>query len=169
MLLIQGAYKRQKADRTGSGFGNGTAGHIRFIYDTGFRCCQQIVDSFIESGLHPLKTSLLERAAKTLKRAMFISRFLPPDRSNRMASPWIRVNKSGIIYSLFCLGFHTKPPEKTGVRFCIEGIFSPFPLQLEYGSRPRGTFSFKIHNSFFLLNIKIQCFSKRYSTSISFR
>ena len=31
MLLIQGAYKRQKADRTGSGFGNGTAGHIRFI------------------------------------------------------------------------------------------------------------------------------------------
>ena len=88
MLLIQGAYKRQKADRTGSGFGNGTAGHIRFIYDTGFRCCQQIVDSFIESGLHPLKTSLLERAAKTLKRAMFISRFLPPDRSNRMASTW---------------------------------------------------------------------------------
>ncbi len=78
MLLIQGAYKRQKADRTGGSFGNGTAGHIRFIcriirirfllgcivlkritdgtcqctlvpfrfvYDTGFRCCQQIIDS----------------------------------------------------------------------------------------------------------------------------
>lgn len=87
MLLIQGAYKRQKADRTGSGFGNGTAGHIRFIYGTGFRCCQQIVDSLIESGLHPLETPLLEQAAKTLKRAMFISRFLPPDRSNRTASP----------------------------------------------------------------------------------
>lgn len=86
MLLIQEAYKQQ-TDRAGGSFGNGTAGHIRFIYDTGFRCCQQIVDSFIESGLHPLKTSLLERAAKTLKRAMFISRFLPPDRSNRMASP----------------------------------------------------------------------------------
>ena len=38
MLLIQGAYKRQKADRTGGGFGNGTAGHIRFI-------CQVIIDS----------------------------------------------------------------------------------------------------------------------------
>ena len=87
MLLIQGAYKRQKADRTGGSFGNGTAGHIRFIYGTGFRCCQQIVDSLIESGLHPLKTPLLEQAAKTLKRAMFISRFLPPDRSNRTASP----------------------------------------------------------------------------------
>lgn len=78
MLLIQGAHKRQKADRTGGSFGNGTAGHIRFIcrimcirillgcivpkritdgtcqctlvpfrfvYDTGFRCCQQIIDS----------------------------------------------------------------------------------------------------------------------------
>lgn len=78
MLLIQGAYKRQKADRTDSSFGNGTAGHIRFIcrimrirfllgcivpkritdgtcqctlvpfrfvYDTGFRCCRQIIDS----------------------------------------------------------------------------------------------------------------------------
>ena len=87
MLPIQGAYKRQKADRTGGGFGNGTAGHIRFIYGTGFRCCQQIVDSLIESGLHPLKTPLLEQAAKTLKRAMLISRFLPPDRINRMASP----------------------------------------------------------------------------------
>ena len=75
MLLIQGAYKRQKAGRTDGGFGNGTAGHIRFIYDTGFRCCQQIVDSLIERGLHPLKTPLLEQAAKTLKRAMFISRF----------------------------------------------------------------------------------------------
>ena len=64
-----------------------TAGHIRFIYGTDFRCCQQIVDSLIESGLHPLKTPLLEQAAKTLKRAMFISRFLPPDRSNRTASP----------------------------------------------------------------------------------
>ena len=32
MLLIQGAYKRQKADRTGGSFGNGTAGYIRFIY-----------------------------------------------------------------------------------------------------------------------------------------
>ncbi|MFV9805927.1 hypothetical protein ACNYDJ_17320 [Phocaeicola vulgatus] len=31
MLLIQGAYKRQKADRTGGGFGNGTTGHICFI------------------------------------------------------------------------------------------------------------------------------------------
>lgn len=87
MLLIQGAYKRQKTDRTGGSFGNGTARHIRFIYGTGFRCCQQIVDSLIESGLHPLKTPLLEQAAKTLKRAMFISRFLPPDRSNRIASP----------------------------------------------------------------------------------
>lgn len=38
MLLIQGAYKRQKADHTGGGFGNGTAGHIRFI-------CQVIIDS----------------------------------------------------------------------------------------------------------------------------
>ncbi|WP_285819695.1 hypothetical protein [Bacteroides acidifaciens] len=38
MLLIQGAYKRQKADRAGGGFGNGTAGHIRFI-------CQVIIDS----------------------------------------------------------------------------------------------------------------------------
>ena len=38
MLLIQGAYKRQKADRTDSSFGNGTAGHIRFI-------CQVIIDS----------------------------------------------------------------------------------------------------------------------------
>ena len=38
MLLIQGAYKRQKADRTGGGFGNGAAGHIRFI-------CQVIIDS----------------------------------------------------------------------------------------------------------------------------
>ena len=85
MLPIQGAYKRQKADRTGSGFGNGTAGHIRFIYETGVRCCQQIVDSLIESGLHPLKTSLLEQAVQTL--AMSISCFLPPDRSNRMASP----------------------------------------------------------------------------------
>lgn len=85
MLLIQGAYKRQKADRTGGSFGNGTAGHIRFIYETGVRCCQQIVDSLIESGLHPLKTSLLEQAVQTL--AMSISCFLPPDRSNRMASP----------------------------------------------------------------------------------
>ena len=84
MLPIQGAYKRQKADHTG-GFGNGTAGHIRFIYETGVRCCQQIVDSLIESGLHPLKTSLLEQAVQTL--AMSISCFLPPDRSNRMASP----------------------------------------------------------------------------------
>ena len=31
MLLIQGAYKRQKADRTGGGFGNGTTGYICFI------------------------------------------------------------------------------------------------------------------------------------------
>ena len=85
MLPIQGAYKRQKADHTGGGFGNGTAGHIRFIYETGVRCCQQIVDSLIESGLHPLKTSLLEQAVQTL--AMSISCFLPPDRSNRMASP----------------------------------------------------------------------------------
>ena len=85
MLLIQGAYKRQKADHTGGGFGNGAAGHIRFIYETGVRCCQQIVDSLIESGLHPLKTSLLEQAVQTL--AMSISCFLPPDRSNRMASP----------------------------------------------------------------------------------
>ncbi|MCY1133455.1 MULTISPECIES: hypothetical protein [Bacteroidales] len=38
MLLIQGAYKRQKTDRTGGGFGNGAAGHIRFI-------CQVIIDS----------------------------------------------------------------------------------------------------------------------------
>lgn len=38
MLPIQGAYKRQKADHTGGGFGNGTAGHIRFI-------CQVIIDS----------------------------------------------------------------------------------------------------------------------------
>ena len=38
MLPIQGAYKRQKADRTGGGFGNGAAGHIRFI-------CQVIIDS----------------------------------------------------------------------------------------------------------------------------
>ena len=78
MLLLQGAYKQQKTDRTGSGFGNGTAGHIRFIcqimrirfllgyiipkritdgmcqctlapfrfvYDTGFRCYRQIIDS----------------------------------------------------------------------------------------------------------------------------
>ena len=85
MLPIQGAYKRQKADHTGGGFGNGTTGHIRFIYETGVRCCQQIVDSLIESGLHPLKTSLLEQAVQTL--AMSISCFVPPDRSNRMASP----------------------------------------------------------------------------------
>ena len=38
MLPIQGAYKRQKADRTGGGFGNGAAGHFRFI-------CQVIIDS----------------------------------------------------------------------------------------------------------------------------
>ncbi len=31
MLLIQGAYKRQKTDRTGGSFGNGTTGHICFI------------------------------------------------------------------------------------------------------------------------------------------
>ena len=31
MLPIQGAYKRQKADRTGGGFGNGATGHICFI------------------------------------------------------------------------------------------------------------------------------------------
>ncbi|NMX08797.1 hypothetical protein HKQ51_13135 [Bacteroides vulgatus] len=61
MLLIQ-EYKRQKTDRTSSTFGNETAGHIRFIYDMGFQCCQQIVDSLIESGLPPLKTSLLEQA-----------------------------------------------------------------------------------------------------------
>lgn len=78
MLLIQGAYKRQKTGHTGGGFGNWTAGHIRFIcrimrirfllgciipkritdgmcqctlapfrfvYDTGFRCYRQIIDS----------------------------------------------------------------------------------------------------------------------------
>ena len=38
MLLIQGAYKRQKTGRAGGSFGNGTAGHIRFI-------CQVIIDS----------------------------------------------------------------------------------------------------------------------------
>ena len=58
MLPIQGAYKRQKADHTGGGFGNGTAEHIRFIYETGFRWCQQIVDSLIESGFTPLKNFL---------------------------------------------------------------------------------------------------------------
>lgn len=78
MLLIQGAYKRQKTDRTSGGSGNGTAGHIcficqimcirillgcivskritdgtcqctlvpfRFVYDTGFRHCRQIIDN----------------------------------------------------------------------------------------------------------------------------
>ena len=38
MLLIQGAYKQQKTDRTGGCFDNGTAGHFRFI-------CQVIIDS----------------------------------------------------------------------------------------------------------------------------
>lgn len=38
MLLLQGAYKRQKTGRAGGSFGNGTAGHIRFI-------CQVIIDS----------------------------------------------------------------------------------------------------------------------------
>ena len=38
MLLIQGEYKRQKTGRAGGSFGNGTAGHIRFI-------CQVIIDS----------------------------------------------------------------------------------------------------------------------------
>ena len=38
MLLLQGAYKRQKTGRAGGIFGNGTAGHIRFI-------CQVIIDS----------------------------------------------------------------------------------------------------------------------------
>ena len=68
MLLIQGAYKRQKADHTGGGFGNGTAGYIRFV-------CQAMRIRFLlgascQNGLQMARANvLLYRFASSMIRA----------------------------------------------------------------------------------------------------
>lgn len=68
MLLIQGAYKRQKADCTGGGFGNGTTGYICFICQ--IMCIQILLGCIVPKRITDARANvLLYRFASSMIRA----------------------------------------------------------------------------------------------------
>ena len=83
MLLIQGAYKRQKADRTGGSFGNGTAGHICFICQImcirillGCIVPKRITDGTCNVLLYRFASSMI-RASGTVGKSLIILKHKP--------------------------------------------------------------------------------------------